>query len=112
MLAFETIPCLKEAKAIAQLLSSCKCDKLAWISFSCKDERSTCHGESFAEVGDHTHTHTYSHTHACIHTHTHTHACIHTQSCHLAPIHAGCVIAASGLFSLFCVLFAEESRTL
>lgn len=51
LLCFETIPCLKEAKAIAQLLEALRPGKPAWISFSCRDGTSTCHGEAFAEVG-------------------------------------------------------------
>jgi homocysteine S-methyltransferase len=37
VLAFETIPSLPEAEALADLLSTCKTP--AWVSFSCKDDR-------------------------------------------------------------------------
>ncbi|GFR49066.1 hypothetical protein Agub_g11092 [Astrephomene gubernaculifera] len=49
LLAFETIPCLKEAEAIVRLLREERYGKPAWISFSCKDAVHTCHGERFAE---------------------------------------------------------------
>ena len=37
LLAFETIPCIKEAAAICLLLESLPSPPQAWISFSCKD---------------------------------------------------------------------------
>ena len=37
VLAFETIPSLPEAEALADLLSECRTP--AWVSFSCKDDR-------------------------------------------------------------------------
>lgn len=49
LLAFETVPCLKEAVAIVRLLREERYGKPAWVSFSCKDEVHTCHGESLAE---------------------------------------------------------------
>eukprot|EP00298_Acanthocystis_sp_HF-20_P008512 c17720_g1_i1.p1 GENE.c17720_g1_i1~~c17720_g1_i1.p1 ORF type:complete len:334 (-),score=118.56 c17720_g1_i1:39-1040(-) len=44
--AFETIPCLKELQAITKVLLKFPTLK-AWISFSCKDGKSTCSGDSF-----------------------------------------------------------------
>eukprot|EP00200_Dunaliella_tertiolecta_P007582 CAMPEP_0202378688 /NCGR_PEP_ID=MMETSP1127-20130417/20148_1 /ASSEMBLY_ACC=CAM_ASM_000462 /TAXON_ID=3047 /ORGANISM="Dunaliella tertiolecta, Strain CCMP1320" /LENGTH=407 /DNA_ID=CAMNT_0048977051 /DNA_START=48 /DNA_END=1272 /DNA_ORIENTATION=- len=49
MLCFETIPSLKEALAITHLLEELRPAKPAWMSFSCKDGKSICHGELFAE---------------------------------------------------------------
>ncbi|XP_076043753.1 betaine-homocysteine S-methyltransferase-like [Oratosquilla oratoria] len=49
LLAVETIPALKEALAVIQLLKEFPRAK-AWVSFSCKDDRHTRHGEDFAEV--------------------------------------------------------------
>ncbi|KAF5834040.1 Homocysteine S-methyltransferase [Dunaliella salina] len=49
MLCFETIPCLKEALAIANLLEELRPVKPAWMSLSCKSSTSICHGELFAE---------------------------------------------------------------
>ncbi|KXZ54603.1 hypothetical protein GPECTOR_4g668 [Gonium pectorale] len=48
LLAFETIPCLKEAEAIVALLRRERYGKPAWISFSCRDALHTCRGEGFA----------------------------------------------------------------
>ncbi|PNW77884.1 hypothetical protein CHLRE_10g455650v5 [Chlamydomonas reinhardtii] len=47
LIAFETVPCLKEAEAIVELLRRERYCKPAWISFSCKDDAHTCHGEDF-----------------------------------------------------------------
>lgn len=47
VLACETIPCLKEAVAVARLLKEFP-DTYAWISFSCKDEKHISNGESIA----------------------------------------------------------------
>ncbi|GIL83279.1 hypothetical protein Vretimale_11358 [Volvox reticuliferus] len=49
LLAFETVPCLREAEAIVDLLRREQYGKSAWISFSCRDAFHTCHGEHFAE---------------------------------------------------------------
>ncbi len=49
LLACETIPCLVEAEALVQLLEEMP-DVLAWMSFSCRDERHLCHGEMFADA--------------------------------------------------------------
>jgi homocysteine S-methyltransferase len=49
LLAFETLPAQKEAEAIVQLLKeipSCR----AWISFSCKNESQTYHGELISDA--------------------------------------------------------------
>ncbi|KAG2433231.1 hypothetical protein HXX76_008301 [Chlamydomonas incerta] len=47
LIAFETVPCLREAEAIVELLRRERYGKPAWISFSCKDDAHTCHGEVF-----------------------------------------------------------------
>ena len=44
LLAFETIPCLQEAKVYLQLLRM-KPNRKAWMSFSCKDERHISNGD-------------------------------------------------------------------
>jgi homocysteine S-methyltransferase len=49
LLAFETIPRLREAEAIVRLLAEFP-SAPAWISFSCKDDRHLCHGETLAEA--------------------------------------------------------------
>ncbi|XP_059922683.1 uncharacterized protein zgc:172121 [Gadus macrocephalus] len=49
LVAMETIPSVKEAEALLELLRefpSCK----AWLSFSCKDGRSLCDGSPFLEA--------------------------------------------------------------
>ncbi|CAG8553996.1 7266_t:CDS:2 [Ambispora leptoticha] len=51
-IAFETVPSLREAKVICQVLSNMGEDELlppCWISFSCKDETRVSHGESIRE---------------------------------------------------------------
>jgi len=48
MLAFETIPSKLEAQALIELLADFP-QRKAWLSFSCKDELHSCHGELFAE---------------------------------------------------------------
>ncbi|KAL3047859.1 hypothetical protein OYC64_021928 [Pagothenia borchgrevinki] len=47
--AFETIPSLKEAKALVDLLREFP-DVKAWLSFSCKDGRSLSDGSLFSEA--------------------------------------------------------------
>ena len=49
LLAFETIPCPKEAVALIKLLKEFPKAK-AWLSFSCKSETELCDGSSFAEA--------------------------------------------------------------
>lgn len=49
LLACETIPCLAEGEALATLLYEFP-RICAWLSFSCKDERTLCHGEPFAQA--------------------------------------------------------------
>jgi len=49
-LAFETIPCLIEAKAIAELLKDKFPNSLAWISFSCKNGNQISNGDNFSEA--------------------------------------------------------------
>ncbi|XP_068620516.1 translin-associated factor X-interacting protein 1-like [Battus philenor] len=46
LLAIETIPCLKEAEVLVDLLKEYPNAK-AWLSFSCKDDMSLAHGENF-----------------------------------------------------------------
>jgi homocysteine S-methyltransferase len=48
LFAFETIPSLVEARAIAALLRDYP-DKRAWIAFSCRDGQHVCHGERLSE---------------------------------------------------------------
>jgi homocysteine S-methyltransferase len=48
LLAFETIPSKLEAEALIDLLAEYP-QRSAWLSFSCKDEKHVCHGESFAD---------------------------------------------------------------
>lgn len=50
LIAFETVPCLKEAVAIIELLADKKYGKPAWLTFSCKDEKHTSHGEDFCDA--------------------------------------------------------------
>jgi homocysteine S-methyltransferase len=55
LLACETIPCLREAKVLAELLRGHP-DVCAWISFSCRDGERNCEGEDIgacvAELSD------------------------------------------------------------
>lgn len=46
LIAFETIPCLKEAEMLVKLLKEFPNIK-GWLSFSCKDENSLANGEDF-----------------------------------------------------------------
>jgi homocysteine S-methyltransferase len=48
LFACETIPCLAEAQALAQLLAEFP-QHSAWFSFSARDAAHTCHGEPLAE---------------------------------------------------------------
>jgi homocysteine S-methyltransferase len=48
LLAFETIPCLGEALALAELLTEFP-SLSAWMSFSCQDGRRNCEGQLVAE---------------------------------------------------------------
>ena len=48
VLAFETIPSLPEAEALADLLADCRTP--AWVSFSCKDDRHISDGSSIESV--------------------------------------------------------------
>jgi homocysteine S-methyltransferase len=48
LVALETVPSLEEARAIAQALAQFP-DIAAWVSFTCRDERSVAHGEPLAE---------------------------------------------------------------
>ncbi len=48
LLAFETIPCLREAMVLARLLQDFP-DLTAWLSFSCRDEEHNSEGE---DLGD------------------------------------------------------------
>ncbi len=49
LLAFETVPSLLEAEVLVSLLAEVP-DTPAWLSFSCRDETHTCHGEPFEEA--------------------------------------------------------------
>lgn len=46
ILGFETIPAQSEAEALVELLKEFP-EQKAWLSFSCKNEVHTCHGENF-----------------------------------------------------------------
>jgi homocysteine S-methyltransferase len=48
LLAFETLPCLREALVLARLLQEFP-SVPAWISFSCRDGAHNCEGERIAE---------------------------------------------------------------
>jgi homocysteine S-methyltransferase len=50
LIACETIPLLREANAIARWVESSKVP--AWISFSCRDESSTCGGDLIQDCAD------------------------------------------------------------
>lgn len=43
LLACETLPSIEEAESLLPLLEACS--KSAWLSFTCKSEKSLCHGE-------------------------------------------------------------------
>ncbi|MBI3410053.1 MAG: homocysteine S-methyltransferase [Planctomycetes bacterium] len=47
LIACETIPCRAEAEALERLLEEFP-ETPAWMSFSCRDERHVCHGETLA----------------------------------------------------------------
>ncbi|XP_063540706.1 translin-associated factor X-interacting protein 1-like [Cydia strobilella] len=49
LLAFETVPCEKEAVMLVELLKDYPETK-AWLSFSCKDEKHVSHGENYQTV--------------------------------------------------------------
>ncbi|XP_063617713.1 homocysteine S-methyltransferase-like [Cydia splendana] len=49
LLALETIPCQEEAEMLCELLREYPHMK-AWLAFSCKDNQSIAHGESFQKV--------------------------------------------------------------
>jgi len=51
LLAFETIPSLREAEILLQLLTHYP-GKHAWLSFSCRDEAHVSHGELFRDCAD------------------------------------------------------------
>jgi homocysteine S-methyltransferase len=48
LFAFETIPCLREAKVLARLLEEIP-GRTAWLSFSCRDGARNCEGEDLGE---------------------------------------------------------------
>jgi homocysteine S-methyltransferase len=51
VLACETIPDSEEAEVLAELLQSARTP--AWVSFSCRDERSICDGTPLADMAAH-----------------------------------------------------------
>ena len=61
LLAFETVPCAREAEAIVEVLAEegGAGGKPVWVSFSCKDDATASHGDPFAacmravEASDH-----------------------------------------------------------
>jgi homocysteine S-methyltransferase len=48
LFAFETIPSQREAEVLVELMADYP-GKVAWLSFSCRDEVSVSHGETFAD---------------------------------------------------------------
>ena len=48
VVAFETVPCLKELRAISRLMRMEFPGTPAWVSCSCKDAEHIAHGESLA----------------------------------------------------------------
>lgn len=48
-IAMETIPAVKEGEALIELLQEFPSTK-AWLSFSCKNDQQTCHGEYFSDA--------------------------------------------------------------
>jgi len=51
LIAFETVPVLREGEAIVRLMEEFP-ETPAWLSFSCRDDRHLCHGETFAGAVD------------------------------------------------------------
>jgi homocysteine S-methyltransferase len=51
LLAFETIPSIKEASALIDLLAEYP-NTSAWLSFSCRDESHLCIGDTFKHAYD------------------------------------------------------------
>ncbi len=49
LLAFETVPSIKEAEALVDLLAEYP-SMSAWLSFSCKNETSLCVGDLFKDA--------------------------------------------------------------
>ena len=50
LIAFETVPSLQEARAIVAALEQYP-EISAWVSFTCRDEAHTAHGEPIADCG-------------------------------------------------------------
>ena len=50
VVAFETVPCLKELRAISRLMRTEFPGTPAWVSCSCRDAGHIAHGESLAGV--------------------------------------------------------------
>jgi homocysteine S-methyltransferase len=50
LITFETVPSLEEARAIAAALEQYP-EIAAWVSFTCRDEAHTAHGEPIADCG-------------------------------------------------------------
>jgi homocysteine S-methyltransferase len=50
ILAFETIPCLSEVKAILQVIDSSETAISAWLSVACRDSRSLNNGDTIESV--------------------------------------------------------------
>jgi len=48
VIAFETVPCLKELRAISRLMRTEFPGSPAWVSCSCRDAGHIAHGESLA----------------------------------------------------------------
>ena len=48
VVAFETVPCMKELRAISRLMRTEFPGTPAWVSCSCRDAEHIAHGESLA----------------------------------------------------------------
>ena len=53
VVAFETVPCLKELRAISRLMRTEFPGTPAWVSCSCRDASHIAHGESLAGAQSH-----------------------------------------------------------
>ncbi len=50
VVAFETVPCLKELRAISRLMRTEFPGTPAWVACSCRDAEHIAHGESLAGI--------------------------------------------------------------
>lgn len=49
IVAFETVPCLDEARAIASVTASMSAECSVWVSFSCRDDATVCSGDAIED---------------------------------------------------------------